>query len=370
MILGPMSPRFWVCCAGLLTALTTGPLAAQGLSWTTVATFYADNTEFFTPYRVGATILGAQFHSSLEMRPGRRTSFRLGVFGDQRSGSDEFLERPRPIVAFQYQTRRSTGVLGTVLPVRRHGFLDALQVSTLELTRPLEYGGQWTERRRHWDGEVFLNWQKLNRVDQREAFDFGWVLRVRPHRLVTLESQLHGIHNGGQLFSAGVPVTNNTASALGLTVADSFRWVGKSSLAFYRLRSSGNIDPAAPAGRPEKGRGWLLRASVAPRGWFELFSISWWGRDFLAQEGDNHYNSVGADPSYYRSQRRYWELGLIRRAEIEGGVTFDGEIRLHRIDNRKSIAIGTSKWEYSYRLVVRAPFDLMLIDRGALRRER
>lgn len=362
MILPSMSRLSRVLSLGVLLAIPATRVAAQRLSWTTVTTFYADNTEFFTPYRVGETILGAQFHTSLLMRPGRRTSIRLGAFADQRSGSDEFLESPRPIVAFQYQTRTSTGALGTLLPERRHGLLDALQVSTLELTRPVEYGGQWIERRRLWEGEVYLNWQKLNRVDQREVFDFGWVLRVRPLRVLALESQLHGLHHGGQLFDAGVPVTNNTASALGAILADSLRWIGKSSVALYRLRSSGNIDPAAPPGRPEKGHGWLLRASVAPRGWFELFSMSWWGRDFLSQEGDNHYNSVGTDPNWYRSKRKYWEIGLIRRASIEGGLTLDGEFRLHRIDNRKSIALGTSRWEYSYRLVVRAPFDLVLHD--------
>ncbi len=348
--------------SGLVGLIFAGPAVAQGVSWSTVATLYADNTEFFTPYRVGETILGGQFHSALLLRPGPRTSVRLGVFGNQRSGSATFLESPLPIIAFQYQTRTSTGVLGTLLPGRRHGFLDALQQSTLELTRPIEYGAQWTEHRRFWDGEVYLNWQKLNRADQREVFDYGWVLRVRPHRVVALESQLHGLHHGGQLFNAGVRVTNNVASAMGVSLADSLRWVGRSSLSVYRLRSSGNIDPAAPAGRPGKGNGWMLRMSAEPRGWFELFSISWWGRDFLSQEGDNHYNSVGADPAFYRSNRKYWEVGLIRRARIEGDVTFTGEFRLHRVDNRKSIALGTSRWEYSYRLVVRAPFDVVLKD--------
>ena len=89
-------------------------------------------------------------------------------------------------------------------------------------------------------------------------------------------------------------------------------------------------------------------------------SISWWGRDFLAQEGDNNYNSVGADPAFYRSRRKYWEVGILRRAAIEGDVTLDGELRFHRVDNLKSIALSKSRWEYSYRLVVRAPFEVVL----------
>ena len=331
---------------------------AQSLTWATSATLYGDNTEFFTPYRVGETILGGQFTSALRFRTGPRTAFHLGVFGDHRSGSDEFVATVLPIIRFQYHTGTSTGALGALFPERRHGFLEPLQVTTLELTRPVEYGLQWIERRRFWTGEAFINWQKLNLANQREAFDYGWVLAVRPAPFLSLESQLHGVHHGGQLFDAGVPVTNNSAAAFGAVLSDSLGWLGRSSLGGYWLRSSGNIDPDAPPGRPRKGHGWYLRASVAPRGWFELFSISWWGRDFLSAEGDNHYNSVGADPSYYRSRRKYWEVGVLRRTTIEGQVTLDGELRLHRLDNLRSIALGKSRWEYSYRLVVRAPFEI------------
>jgi hypothetical protein len=336
------------------------PATGQSLTWSTVATLYGDNTEFFTPYRIGETILGGQFRSTLRFRTGERTAFHLGVFGDHRSGSDKFVATVKPIISFRYSTATSTGTLGTLVPERRRGLLDALEVSTLEITRPIEYGLEWRERRRRWDGEIFINWQKLNLPGQREVFDYGWILRVRPLPVLTLESQLHGVHHGGQLFDAGVPVTNDVASGIGAVLADSLRWLGKGSLAVYRLRSSGNADPDAPADRPGKGRGWLMRAAVTPRGWFELFSISWWGRDFLAQEGDNNYNSAGADPGFYRSRRKYWEVGLLRRTTIEGAVTFDGELRFHRIDHLKSIALGKSRWEYSYRLVVRAPFDVVL----------
>jgi len=337
------------------------PVAAQALTWSTAATFYGDNTEFFTPYRVGETILGGQFHSALRFRTGERTAFHLGVFGDHRSGSDEFVATVKPIITFQYHSGTSTGTIGTLLPDRRRGFLDALEVSTLELTRPVEYGLEWQERRRVWEGDIYVNWQQLNLSGQREVFDYGWVVRVRPFPMLSLESQLHGVHHGGQLFDAGVPVTNNVASGLGAALADSLRWLGKSSLSVYRMQSSGNADPNAPVGRPETGHGWLLRAAVTPRGWFELFSISWWGRDFLSQEGDNNYNSVGADPSFYRSKRKYWELGLLKRGTIDGRVSVDGEVRFHRIDHLKSIALGKSRWEYSYRVVVRAPFDVVVV---------
>ncbi|HEX7025178.1 MAG TPA: hypothetical protein VF187_10210 [Gemmatimonadales bacterium] len=354
--------RAWGVAIGVALPLLSVPsrAPAQALTWSTTTTLYGDNTEFFTPYRVGETILGGQFRSTLGLRTGERTAVHLGVFGDHRSGSDEFLATVKPVIAFQYRTATSTGTLGTLVPVRRHGFLEPLQVTTLELSRPIEYGLQWIERRRIWEGEIYLNWQQLNLSGQREVFDYGWVARVRPLGFLALETQLHGLHHGGQLFDAGVPVTNNVASALGVILSDSLPWLGRGSLALHRLRSSGNIDPDAPEERPRDGRGWYLRAAVSPWQRLELFSISWWGKDFLSQEGDNNYNSVGTDPGFYRSRRKYWEVGVLRRTTIEGQVTFDGELRLHRIDNLKSIALGKSRWEYSYRLVVRAPFDVVL----------
>ena len=127
MILLPMSRLARALGVSLLLLPRAVPAAGQALVWNTVATLYGDNTEFFTPYRVGETILGGQFRSALRFRTGERTAFSLGVFGDHRSGSDEFVKTVKPVISFQYRTRTSTGTLGTILPERRRGFLDALE---------------------------------------------------------------------------------------------------------------------------------------------------------------------------------------------------------------------------------------------------
>ncbi len=336
------------------------PLEAQRLAWRTTATLFGDNTEFFTPYRVGETLLGGQLTTFLEFRTGRRTSFIAGAFAEHRFGDTTFAD-VKPVIAFRYRSGGSAGTFGTLFPERRHGFLEPLQVTTLELTRPIEYGLQWVERRRHWDLDVYLNWQKLNTEEQREVFDYGWVLRARPVRVLTLEAQLHGLHHGGQLFDAGVPVTNNIAYGVGATVSDRLGGLGRGALGVYRLWSSGDIDPNAPSGRPDEGRGWYVRGAVTPKGWFELFGIWWRGRDFLSQEGDNNYNSAGHDSVFYRSRRKYLEIGLLKRTEIENGVRLDAEFRVHKIDDEESVAFLGTSWEYSYRVVVRAPFAAPLV---------
>jgi hypothetical protein len=345
----------------VLTALAApAALPAQSIVLDNLVTLYGDNTEFFTPYRVGETILGGQFHSFLRVRTSARTGVLAGVFGDVRWGSEEFLDEVKPVLSFRYQGPMSMAVVGTLVTERRHGLLEPLQVTTLELTRPVEYGLQWIERRRTWDLDAFINWQALNTPSRREVFDYGWVLRIRPIPELSLETQLHGLHHGGQLYDAGVRVTNNRASGFGVTIRDSLGWLGWSSLKAYRLTSSGNIDPAAPPERPRRGRGTYLRAAVTPAGLVELFGIYWLGRDFLSAEGDHNYNSAGADPDFYRSRRKYLELGLLKRTRLEGSVDLDAEFRLHRIDDEPSIAFLGTRWEYSYRLVVRAPFRVDL----------
>jgi hypothetical protein len=331
------------------------------VSWRSSATLYGDNSEFFNPYREGETILGGQFTSALVVKPAAKYAVHAGVFGDVRWGSTEFLDQVKPVLSFRYSTPTSLAVLGTLETVRRHGLLDPLAVSTLELTRPVEYGLQWIERRSTWDLDTFINWQAVNTSEQREMFDYGAVVRIRPIRQAVVEGQFHWVHRGGQLSNGGgVPVANNVTRALGVTLSERIRGLGSGSVAAFRLWSSGVFDPDPAAHRPDRGHGTLVRLGLSPGAGLEVFGVRWWGRDFLSQEGDRHYNSAGLNPGFYRSRRKYVELGIARRGRLEGGVELDAEFRFHRIDTESSIAIRGIDWEYSYRLVVRAPVEFVL----------
>jgi hypothetical protein len=351
----------WITCVVLACLIQPARTAcAQDFKWKSGATFYGDNTEFFNPYRVGQTILGAQMQTYFSAAPGPRTEVIMGVFGDHRSGRSDFFNEVKPLLGFRYHTQSSLGVLGTLVTENRHGYLEPLEVTTLELTRPVEYGLQWRADHGWIGGEIFIDWQHLNTRDSREIFDYGLLLHVRPRPYLSLEFQGHGLHHGGQLYSAGVPVTNNEVMAFGARLAGTLPLLDVSSLGVFWLTSHGRIDPTPEPDRPDHGHGTYVRGSISPRGWVELFTIQWWGRDFLSEEGDNSYNSRGADPQYYKASRHYQEYGVARRIAIESGVTFDAEFRLHQFDELRSIALGHSEWEYSYRLMVQAPFEVGL----------
>ena len=332
----------------------------QELTWNNGLTFYLDNTEFFNPYRTGETLLGGQVLSYLSAALGPRTEVVAGFYGNHQSGDARFLDPFKPILGFRYRTDHSLGVLGTLVTEDRHGYLEPLEGTLLDITRPVEYGVQWRERIRAGGGEVFLNWQRLNTSRGREVFDYGLLLHANPARWLRLELQGHGLHHGGQLYSAGEPVVEQPGAGPRRPdcTAGCRCWAGARFSAF-QLLSHGDID-SLPAGRPDHGHGTYLRAAITPGGWLELFAIQWWGRDFVSNEGDGNYNSQGSNPAFYHPYRKYQEIGFARRTPIESGLSLDTEFRFHRIDDRRSIAIGTSPWEYSYRMIVRAPFSMRL----------
>jgi hypothetical protein len=345
--------------AAVLLLARARPAPAQELTWHNGLTFYVDNTEFFNPYRTGETLLGGQIQSFLSAALGPRSEVVAGFYGNHQSGDSDFFDPFKPILGYRYHTDHALGAIGTLVTEDRHGFLEPLEAALLDITRPVEYGVQWRERRAGGGGEVFLNWQRLNSRRRREVFDYGLLLHADPIAWLRLELQGHGVHHGGQLYSAGEPVANNQALALGGRVQGRLPVVGRSSFSAFQLLSHGDID-SLPPGRPDHGHGTYLRAAISPGGWLELFAIQWWGRDYISNEGDGNYNSQGSDRTFYHSYRKYQEIGLARRTPIESGLTLDTELRFHRIDDLRSIAIGTSPWEYSYRLIVRAPFSMRL----------
>ena len=170
----------------MTTALLAGvarPAPAQELTWKNGLTFYLDNTEFFNPYRTGETLLGGQMLSYLSAALGPRTEIVAGFHGNHQSGDARFLSPFKPILGFRYRTDNSLGVIGTLVTEDRHGYLEPLEGTLLDITRPVEYGVQWREQHPAGGGEVFLNWQRLNTSRGREVFDYGLLLHADPHAL-------------------------------------------------------------------------------------------------------------------------------------------------------------------------------------------
>lgn len=328
---------FWM--GGLSTA------AAGSAAWKSDFTFYGDNTEFFEPFRTGETILGQQGKSVLEAGLGPTAFVQAGVFADFRSASVNPSVTVKPLLSFEYRKDGTRLVMGALETRDRHGFLEPLEVTTLEFTRPVEYGFQWLEKDPSFSADLFLNWHQLNTPVEPETFDYGGVVKGWPDNPLSLEFQMHGNHVGGQLYY--IAIENNWVYSLGSRWKSSLGALGTGELDAFGILSGELKD--GTVGDTRYGGGGYLKASLAPGSGLEFFGIGWQGRDFYSKDGDANYSSYSQDLSYYKADRTYVEIGAKKEFLMEGGASFDAEFRVHFIDQYSA---------YSYRLAVYAPLEI------------
>jgi hypothetical protein len=345
----------------LLVFAVTTALQAQSIDWmgqTTLAptvdtgevlwknqfTFYGDNNEFFEPFRVRETLLGQQFNSFLDASVNKDVDLWAGAFADHQS-AQAVTTNIQPIFSFVYHEGGSQFVCGTLLPVYRHGLIEPMESTVLEITRPIEYGLEFIQKDNFINLDSFLDWQQILTDVNREIFDYGGSARLPIWGDITVLGQLHGYHVGGEQYNGAV--WNNLAGGMGLEVDGNI--LGASTLEVYGLGSKTTDLVGYPG--PTYGCGLYTKLLVCPDHQWQFFGISWVGQDFMSQEGDGNYNSVGTDGVTYEPSRTYEELGVRRFVEIENGATFDFELRSHWID---------ASWANSFRIMAFVPFDVTL----------
>ena len=349
--------RRFLLTAVVLAAAT--PAAAQRtVDWETRFLFYSDNTEFFNPYREGATWMGARLWSELTLQATPKVQVRLGVSADHLSGDSSFAEA-QPLLSLRYHHEHSTGVLGTLIVEDRHGLLEPFEVLQRDILKPVEYGSQWIERHERWGAEYYLNWRALNTPTQREHFDMGLVTHADALPWLRVGFQGLWVHRGGQLYGAGQSTSNNMVAGLGLTVHDTIPVLGGASLEGWYLTSSPGWPDSLPAGVDAKGHGTLIRAVVSPFHNVRFIGVLWHGNGYSAAAGDPNYNSLGRG-GYYKQDRFYAEVGMNQVWRASNDVSLESQFRFHKIDDIDTDAISWSKWEYSYRLVARVPFGVRI----------
>lgn len=326
--------------------------AAQDVDYSldAAATFYADNTEFFNPFREGETIIGIHGFVGGEARTSAHLAIRAGIFGNQRFGSRDAFDEWRPVISLVIGGPRSQLVLGTITTGRRahgigpdrsgpHALLPPLQVETLSFTRPWEAGMQWIVDTSHIKHESWLNWQRVGNHDQRERFDAGTVSRIKVHRAITLGGDFHVVHNGGQLTSNGA-VGESIAGAVGGEVGGPAGRLERVALEAYLLGSRNVPDRAEPLSI-RAGFATLLRASAEENLW-RVHAIIFRGDDFITREGDSHYLSIRLDGSGYRNIRDYAEVGVSKVVPLAKDSWLEASFRGHRVEHY---------YDYSFRIV-------------------
>jgi hypothetical protein len=335
--------RLWLLITSWIVS-TAFPAFPQEILFHNELTFYDEQAEFNGPYRNEESLFGQQIKSLFKVVKGSRTEFEAGVFADHPSAMDPSFQ-VQPLLTFEYHSSTTRLLFGTLDSQDRHGYLEPLEAEDDEITRPVEYGLQWIEEEDHYRGDFFLNWQKLNIVDQPEVFDYGFVAKGSTSPTMDLELQFHGHHEGGKLYF--IHVINNYVPALGIKAHGDLGPLGEGSFGVFALASS-DFEGQFITG-PDWGRGLYAKGVIHPGGWFGIYGIYWNGRNFYSEEGDNNYNSQGLEPAFYRTDRIYEELGLSKTITDDKSYSIEAELRSHWMDEF---------WAYSARLVARVALDV------------
>jgi hypothetical protein len=342
----------------LALAMMAWPSAAQErVTLLTDVDFYVDNTEFFNDFRQGETLFGAAFSFAAEVEMNERVSFRGGIVGNHRFGSDR-VEQWRPIFRVAFHGDHQRFVIGTLDTVERedgpgpdrtgpHGLLPPLQRETLSFTRPHEGGLQWKIDAARLRQDVWVNWQQINTDEHRERFDAGLAGRLSfdvgvP---ISVAYQFHIVHEGGQLFDTG-PVRDSWAIGPGVIVEPRFWFFDRTAVEGYALFSR-NVPDRADLEISENGHGVFTRFSGEKNGW-RGHLIIWGASDWIKDEGDENYGSLRRNGSPFAATRHYGELGLSRTFHPADGVEVEGSGRAHRVD---------LDYSYSFRILTRVDFD-------------
>ena len=350
---------------GLVALGLTCPVVAQErITLGVDLTFYGDNTEFFNPWREGETLLGSEGRLFLDVEFNQHVTLRTGLFGDHRFGDMDLFHIVRPVLALHLQNDITRFIIGSLESGTRqvglgpdqagpHGLLPPLQRETLAFTRPDEAGLQWTFDLEHFEQDTWINWQRLNTVENREVFDAG----IRGQRHIDLglpawfSYQFHIVHQGGQLFDSG-PVGDSWAGGPGMVIDLPAGRFDKQTAEIHGIVSR-DVPDRLTAADADTGFGLFTRYTVQQAGWRAHF-IAWRARDFAKLEGDEHYGSMREDGGL-TSLRHYFETGLTRTFYPAEEVGFEFSARLHRVDTYH---------DYSFRILAKVDFDLPLAIPG------
>jgi len=269
------------------------------------------------------TFAGQYLSPVLQYRVSPQLTLDAGLFAGLPVGDTQSFHTVQPILSAQYEMVPDVRLVAGTLH-RNHPFVDALFNDATLFSRPVEQGFQLLVDRKHYQQDLFINWNQIETYQKAERFDVGYAGRVAAGPLA-LNGQMYWTHSGGAqyseartFFGPGLPrdrpAGNNFLTAFG----PQFTWQPKQywpQLSWFReidvmaLYLTSQNEPTQSSSPIVRGRGYQLTAGVNLDGWRPYITL-WRGEHFVTERGD---------PAYYAGD--FTEFGLFKDFILPAGFS-------------------------------------------------
>ena len=259
-------------------------------------TAFNKNNEYFNDITDGHTLFGYQLNPYLSYRLGQRGRLDVGVYLQQDFGNHAYTT-VLPTFSLKYADLGHYIIFGTLEHSYNHQLIEPLYDFEKGLVDRLEYGLQSVFKKRHWDLDIWLAWEKMiypNDLDQEEVIggiSCNYFLKKNDQMQWKIPFQWIVYHKGGQIDINPNPLVTATNLALGLSFRKQF--AGKiSSWAmqhyFVNYKDFSNTLTLAF----ERGNALYLNTSITLKSGFEFQASYWLGDSYIPIQGGELYSSL------------------------------------------------------------------------------
>ncbi|MBS0170436.1 MAG: hypothetical protein JSR62_08775 [Nitrospira sp.] len=298
------------------------------------------------------TFAGQYLSPVLQYRVSPQLTLDAGLFAGFPVGDTQSFHTVQPILSAQYEMAPDVRLIAGTLH-RNHPFVDALFNDATLFSRPVEQGFQLLVDRKHYQQDLFINWNQIETFQKAERFDVGYAGRASAGHF-SLNGQIYWAHSGGTqysesrtFFGPGIPrdrpAGNNFLTAFGpqFTLQPRQYW---SAVPWFReidimaLYLTSQNEPTQSGSPIVRGRGYQLTAGVNLDGWRPYVTM-WRGEHFVTERGD---------PAYYAGD--FTEFGLLRDFMLPAGFSLRiggfGRIIEHHLTHTEYALLNWS-WDQS-----------------------
>jgi len=271
-------------------------------------TFFKNN-EYFGDFVKGYTLTGYHLQPEFSYNPNPKLKVQALWDVLKYHGYDKF-SKNKPYFRIVFQPSNSFRIICGYLDGNvRHGLIEPIYDPERYLTAEMENGLQINLWRPHYDGELWLNWEKMILWGDpwQERLMVGHVSKFHVADKPRFKSDVIGeflvAHRGGQIDSCDGQVQSLENAALGMD----FHWMGNGGGVFRQLSLRAMaVQYHAIDETPDlpwlDGAGTFVKAHLRLAD-FGLTLGHWFGYRFVNFRGDLLYTGWAIDPANNREHR-------------------------------------------------------------------